>query len=540
MANILCCNDLINSIKEYIKFIKLSDSTFSIGYIFYYWTYYKNKRENTNQFSGNTNCFSGYSPHELFVVSKYKSLKEELLNNTIFTLKISEFNVCLEKAMQYIEANIAKTTVADKYGIIDKELYYNIKKGTPLSSLNLLALILYCDQTKLCTAFSSTFRKSKPFESLACIKNRNGEYAHWSRLLRETVEYFGQFGYYSKWNKKKNNKNQHVSGPFFCGMSSVMTLCQFNIRLCGPTSTSRKIEVATRFAGHNGMVLQINNNGSNNSWALTQFNCSWLSKYTGEDEWLYIGGKWPMKLESIRDIAKTKNYSIFIKPLYWFDCMITGTSMYGFEPTITKRDYTILNNLMKQKLCEKEYNKYPKYINDTFQAFTQYKTQIVLNMHYMYLWFDKLRELIMYKITAQPTKESNDKCNLFKDVLFRLFKNVNHIIIHTSRNPLTGYKEYPFNILSLLSLIDLCVKLNRKDMKITINALHKYSRKYNTDWARVDWKHEDTSWIYKKWNKSYKEIIYAFNEKRWQISFEETINGIERKMRQDTFVITKI
>ena len=58
---------------------------------------------------------------------------------------------------------------------------------------------------------------------------------------------------------------------------------QFNIHLYSPTSTSVRIEVALRFFGESGMILEMNNcKGAGR--ILQGMDCSWFSRYPEEDE----------------------------------------------------------------------------------------------------------------------------------------------------------------------------------------------------------------------------------------------------------------
>ena len=107
-------------------------------------------------------------------------------------------------------------------------------------------------------------------------------FAIWSRLLRECVELYGSPGYDDEkdeeWNKRA------IEGPFYCGMQPVMRIREFNIRLCGPTSTSHNYETANSFAGLCGIVMYLNNNGYVNSHRLRALDCSWISRYKEEEE----------------------------------------------------------------------------------------------------------------------------------------------------------------------------------------------------------------------------------------------------------------
>eukprot|EP01084_Bolivina_argentea_P291224 500507_1 len=85
------------------------------------------------------------------------------------------------------------------------------------------------------------------------------------------------------------------------------------------------IEVATNFAGRNGIIIQLNNTGSGYVNHVAAFGCKWLSNHAGEEEWLFIGGKHTVKIESIRVIQTKQNFFRFLKALTYFDCMLNGT-----------------------------------------------------------------------------------------------------------------------------------------------------------------------------------------------------------------------
>merc|ERR1740123_1200768 len=95
-------------------------------------------------------------------------------------------------------------------------LHYDIAFGATLSLWHILSLIFYCDFTKLCTDFSSSFRAINPFETLRNIKKRNAMYYWMSRYLRELVELFGQCAYgdtFEGWNEK--TPLDALTGPYF-------------------------------------------------------------------------------------------------------------------------------------------------------------------------------------------------------------------------------------------------------------------------------------------------------------------------------------
>eukprot|EP01083_Nonionella_stella_P136645 415907_1 len=173
---------------EFMKDTKLESSAFSIGFRFYYWPSYKGIKELTNQDDYNVWDHSGYHVDELFIEPKYASFKEEISHYKYVSLK--QYGKIMVKVEQYIQSDAMKQTTATGYGT--HFCSYDIEADDPIQFDHLLALVLYTDYTKLSAAFSSTFRKCDPFETVISVKQRNGVYYWMSKRLRECVEIFGQ------------------------------------------------------------------------------------------------------------------------------------------------------------------------------------------------------------------------------------------------------------------------------------------------------------------------------------------------------------
>ena len=437
------------------------DSSFSTGITFYYWPYFKNKLRLRHN-HGHIN--HTHTPKELYISPKYESIKDETLNNNICTIKFFSFKEILKKAKRFMDTNRARSLRSSSDSLL---FHYGIKAHSPLSIENLLCIILYCDWSDFCTAFSSTFRRTKSFEPLSSVKTRNREFWHFSKTLRETVELYGEHkGFYDKEKKKWSG----IEGPFYCGMSFKCVLSSFNIRLQGPTSTSKQIAVATRFGGDHGIIIQLNNSGDWNSEYLRCFDCSWISNYNSEEERLFFGGRYRMKVESIRIIDTQQDFASFFHALFYFDCMLNGSAMSNdTDKEINKLDWLILERLIKHELSVKT-NKFDQYVNKTFALFCKDKRQIVLNLHQIELHFEKFRYLVFM-----------EHSNLFTDVLFKLFKNLNAItIITTNRIP---YVEYCFALQALGRLLES--ELVSDDIRVIVkadcDALYDYDT-YNRSW----------------------------------------------------------
>ena len=184
------------------------------------------------------------------------SFKEEILEYGYFDINTFTKDI-LCKVDQFIQTKTAKA-MKDRW-------------DEPISSEHLISIILYTDFTELSSIFSASFRQKNPFEHKQQVNKRNNKYWFWSKKLKEVLYKYGQ------------RKSEGLFGPFYTGMSWVMTVPQFNIYLYSPTSTSIHIEIAMRFCGQSGMILQFDNSegAAQDTYG---YDCSWLSRYKEEDE----------------------------------------------------------------------------------------------------------------------------------------------------------------------------------------------------------------------------------------------------------------
>merc|ERR1712129_173758 len=119
-----------------------------------------------------------------------------------------------------------------------------------------------------------------------------------------------------------------LRGPFYCGMSFQCAVPSFSMRLNSPTSTSRTIAVAIKFSGDDGAVFTFDNPDDRKRYChLRGFNCSYLSRFKEEDEALFFGGFYPIKVVTLRLIKGNLNLKAFIAALHYFDLVLNGSDM---------------------------------------------------------------------------------------------------------------------------------------------------------------------------------------------------------------------
>ena len=155
-------------------------NTYSGGYCWYYWEYYRNKVELTHVVVGHE-----LTPKTLYVTRKYSSYKEELLHH--FSYNIYK-KFILNKAIKKMTTTVARS-------MCTKEIRQRKEMGMqwvqPVTTEHLMSVIAYCDMDTYSTKFSSTFRKLKPEETFQSVKQRNREYWWQSKLLKEIVTCYG-------------------------------------------------------------------------------------------------------------------------------------------------------------------------------------------------------------------------------------------------------------------------------------------------------------------------------------------------------------
>ena len=202
---------------------------------------------------------------------KYKDLKEEILHYKCISLKQVKGEI-VPKAKAYRGTKLARSS---RPGNTWLELWgkeHDMKYGISLDRL--MCIILYTDYTDLSGHFTSTFRNNGSFEPLQTIIKRHRNYYWMGSLLQETVGGYGQTA---------SGTYGGFKGPFFCGMSMIMKMPEFNMHISLPTSTSCHIEVALKFSGESGIIIEFNNNHGDAQF-IYGLDVSWISRFKEEDE----------------------------------------------------------------------------------------------------------------------------------------------------------------------------------------------------------------------------------------------------------------
>eukprot|EP01084_Bolivina_argentea_P004324 8226_1 len=509
---------LFGLIKTHINEDTLCSSSFSTGLIFYYWDWYKNTKQFDDDEIFNMNDHGGHAISSLYVNKKYNTFKQEILMH----IDIEEYNdLVLLKAQIHVSTKRAKQIRSDaqESDYRTSDFHYDIPNDAPLSISNLISLILYCDFSNLSTEFSATFRRNELYEPLCSIKSRNREFWWLSKTLRETVQCF------------RDVQVARGDGPFYSGVSMVMAIPEFCIRLCSPTSTSYHIEVAMNFATRDGMIIQLNNTGHYYASFLSFFKCSWISKYKEESEVLWFGGEYRINIQSIRIIETAQNFEPLFRSLYLFDCMCNGTNVWLSGMEAKTHDAKVISSLLT------ETHDINAYVIQTFKLFSVQKHQIIINISNLNEYFGKMHHLIMHSVKDQLLDQwnSNDydfssHSNLMLSTVFKLFQNVQHVIVYTSH--LNGETIYPFSLILFCQNIIHSLSWTKIEIKAACETVTKDSW-INKIWSlpkclsKIKLTYKANKFDIRLQNKSRKNV-YGF----WEESLIITREGLQMKQEE--------
>eukprot|EP01084_Bolivina_argentea_P186112 320854_1 len=329
------------------RFVVQVSNKFCFGFRYYYHSYYKNNHKTSEMFEngmyevGNT----GYCYNDWYIDAKYKSLKDELLNNKILALHYKHLENTVTKATIKWQTLRHNNIANDAW-----QLIYNIKRGSFITVNHVMAILLYCNFTDLNYYFTETFRKLTNNESDVELKLRHMEYAIWGKLLREAIETYGT------WLRESPLKY------FYTGLSSPLLFDSFTQNIYCPLSTSIQKEVALNFAETNGIVIQIKNEKS----AGTYFNCVPLSDFPTENERLFIGGIMPLSIMGLLHIPTCSDFTIYVRAMVMFDRCVHGSTSKNGEKLLK------IYSSCGKKLVKKRLNVYDKPLPQYMvQLFTQ-------------------------------------------------------------------------------------------------------------------------------------------------------------------------
>ena len=175
------------------------------------------------------------------------------------------------------------------------------------------------------------------------------------------------------------------------------------------------------------------------------------------------------------------------------------------KSSISKRDLSILDKLMANEIDPGLYgrNKFPSYINESFNAFCNFKQQILIELEAMRNDYPALSKYFL-----QNGFDSAPNCDYIKS----LFHGCEYISIFKHK----GAQEININSGMFKSILTQITKINQQKNKIKLKIIEifhvdyddkiydNYQKKFLSNNWRLDRKYV------KKKKKSYQSLAHAF------------------------------
>eukprot|EP01083_Nonionella_stella_P127810 387165_1 len=258
------------------------------------------------------------------ICRKYKSLKYEMLNNTISTLNSNAFKHELCKAQIY------------------HETAYRRQKYKKMSLDQLLALMIYCNYNTLQYLFSKTYRLS----GTQHILDQHSNFYHFGSNLTTAVHSFGTI--LNDNDRLYHGISQKMHFSYIVGSAGK------GVSIYCPLSTTREMCVAAHFTNNEGLIVEFSSAGFCPKW----FSVSWLSNYGNECEHLCIQNQYGLKISNIIDPSGVQHCSV-LSCLYVFSQMIADVKHSDTDNIKIQRMYPLLNKFVQHRLS-KESSDYPR------------------------------------------------------------------------------------------------------------------------------------------------------------------------------------
>ena len=192
------------------------------------------------------------------------------------------------------------------------------RQKMPLSNLEILSIILYCDDN----TFVTKMRQSQREQHLNSCEWRTLFYHLHSAIdkMHKILHYKNKWFYKHYIHKRPSWRNKLFRGIY---NRSLNTTKNSSLSLQTVTSFSASFEVAKTFASPRGSIIAVNDAFKSIYYGdLKAADVSWISTWKGEEEFVLL----PITFESIISISKTdKNY---------YECIYDATSIKIYQANI--------------------------------------------------------------------------------------------------------------------------------------------------------------------------------------------------------------
>ena len=220
---------------------------------------------------------------------------------------------------------------SDGHGV---DIHYGFQQGDGIHLEHIISIYIYCNFPDVKRRFHRHLNDNK--------------YSNFGRLLRETVEGFGISVFHDDSenqffhnicvkNNILNNNQSNISRAYFNGYLA--------LKFCKPSLMTTYNNIIHLYNMENKYVT-LNLCKYTNSSSVNYFNCNWISDYSLDNECLFIGGKYALKLQSII-IDNIYNYGHYLRAIHVLHSLIKGKANIS---TIDNQLLLAIETLTKNKL----------------------------------------------------------------------------------------------------------------------------------------------------------------------------------------------
>ena len=233
------------------------------------------------------------------VSPKYSTLREELTMNRHATIRAAQYEE-LKRESEKIKEN--RLFMARNIGAMNA--ICGIAPGSMMTLEHMICIKLYTDFTDIQFIFKKQCRKLHEDEPLENVIHRNKEIAHWCRLLKEVIMFYGS--------------SMSPSDVVYCGLNGRLLFRSLHQRFECPLSTTKRKLVAEQFAQRDqkGVILTL----KRASPKCRYFDVAPFTVFKNEEERVFAGST----LKIIDISIGTKSLKRYIKALRMLEQIVNG------------------------------------------------------------------------------------------------------------------------------------------------------------------------------------------------------------------------
>ena len=284
----------------------------------------------------------------------------------------------------------------------DDDIFTQSESDAMTMSINhVLAVLFYCNFHRLSLCLRASYVATDGGHG---SKERHSELANLGRLVRDSVEDYGQA------------VGASTAKRFYHGLDGHRIV--FNttmIRFCSPISCSSSYDaIGLYLDSQRGLILECKEYSK-----YLRFLCvEWLSLQSAENEMVFCGGDWPLKMHSILDVAVSSyNYRHYLCAINILQDLIRGEYNHECEH-ISSKIQLAFNQIFSSRLWMRD--AIPKYVDRLFDAYCENLGEsIEINFEFVDAESSGYREI---KSSFVETVDDVDRIKV--DVLCCVFCNV--------------------------------------------------------------------------------------------------------------------